>query len=113
MSPEKFVKDIREQIIDRGILNYKKTFESTDKSPDETWQFILSLYHSLSLNEREDLLNFIRLVMVNSTSHFLGIVDGASYLNENRDEVNLTDKSSGEKLNNFLQDIFLELEEDN
>jgi hypothetical protein len=39
------------------------------------------------------------------------IIDGSSYLNDTRDEVILADKSSKEKLNNFLQNIFLELEE--
>ena len=111
MTPEKFVQDITEEIVNQDLLDYKKMLNSTIESPDKYWQAALNIYIHLPAGEKEYFLGFIRLIMVNTVSHFLGILDGTSFLNEDRDRIILTDKLTNERLNNFLQDIFLEMEE--
>jgi hypothetical protein len=113
MTSEKFVSDIRQQIIINGMEFYRRDFNTITESKDEAWQVALDIYHQLPNDKKDKFLGFIRLVISNSVSHFLGIIDGASFLNENRDEVILLDKETNQKLNDDLQDLFLEKEEDN
>lgn len=51
------------------------------------------------------------MIQVNTVSHLLGILDGSTYLNENRESFVLTTEQDDELINGSLQDIFLELEE--
>ena len=111
MTSEKFIQDITEEIVNQGLNDYKNMFGSTTQSPDKYWQLALKTYNQLPEKEKEVFIGFVRLIMVNTVSHFLGILDGTSYLNKERDRLILLDKSSKEKLNDFLQDIFLEMEQ--
>lgn len=100
-----------ERVIDNDKAVYRNSFNHTAESKDPTWREILPLYKSMNKAQQESLLNFIRMIQVNTVSHLLGILDGSTYLNENRESFVLTTEQDDELINGSLQDIFLELEE--
>ena len=111
MLEEKFVKKIRETVINDGVNDYKELFETTkvEETSDLYWENALTFYKKLDNTQREILFDIIRQVSLDTVSHMLGILDGTSFL----DEFNETFKLSYGKIiiNGDLQDFLLEQEE--
>lgn len=113
MEAEKFVKSLREVVINENLIEYEKILSSDlSEVTDLTWQPIVAKYQSFTETEKESFLNFIRLIEVNTLSNVLGIIDGSSYLDENGEEFELRCTSDDEVISGDLQDYFLGMEED-
>lgn len=110
METLEFVSAIRERVINSAHTGYENLLDSSVDAEDPLWKEILPFYKSLTLDQRELFLNFIRLIQVNTVSHFLGILDGSTYLTENRVSFILETELERKLINGNLQDIFLELE---
>ncbi|GAA4277706.1 hypothetical protein [Aquimarina mytili] len=112
MKPEKFVRNISDSVINENLNVYKDLFETTaiDTVSDEYWKEALGLYNELDSFQKEVLFKIIRQTQVDSISNILGILDGRLYLEGQSSDFELT--YDGKKLNNDLQDIFLEIDEE-
>ena len=113
MTPEEFAKNIMKEVVDSSLVEYRNIYETTQphQATDPYWQRALTLYMSLSAEQREVLFQIIRQISVDTTSHILGILDGSSYLEGADEEFNLS-YGLNNRLNGDLQDYFLALEED-
>ena len=111
-----FVTAIRHNVIETGGLMYQTSFEKavegTVEATDPVWKEIIPIYISLTKEQKEDFLEFLRLVQVNAVSQIFGILDGSSFLSKARENLILTVESSGKAINGDLQDIFLAMEEE-
>ncbi|MCT2561817.1 hypothetical protein [Chryseobacterium herbae] len=113
MTPEQLVAILKRDVIDGNIELYKNLLNTTNEAQNPIWKSILLMYIELSKEDKEVFLNFLRIVEINTLSHVLGILDGSTYVDEINDEFILTTESSNEKINEDLQDLFLELIEEN
>ncbi len=114
MSNDFFVSALIESIVHENLSIYQKMFKeiSADKATDNNWKFLLSVFEELDTENRELLLGFIKQIMIDTTSSFLGILDGNVWLREQEDDFEL--KHGKKILNGDLQSRFLEkIEEDN
>jgi hypothetical protein len=81
-----------------------------EKASDPYWKRALTLFSSLSTEQREVLFEIIRNTSVATTSHLLGILDGENAINVKNAEMKLVD-GNGEQLSGELQTSFLIEEE--
>jgi hypothetical protein len=112
MKSVEFVEAIRQRVIESDYAVYQNLLGSADEAKDPIWKNILPVYKGLAKEQQESFLNFLRLIQVNAVSHILGILDGSTYLNENKESFILKTESDEGVINGNLQDIFLEMEED-
>jgi hypothetical protein len=112
MTPEKLVAILKREVIEGNIELYKNLLNTTNEAQDPVWKRILLMYIESSKEDKEVFLKFLRIVEINTLSHVLGILDGSTYVDEIKDEFVLTTESSKGKINEDLQDLFLELIEE-
>ena len=110
METVEFVSAIRERVINSDHNVYESLLDNNKDAKDPLWKEILPFYKSLSTEQRQLFLNFIRLIQVNTVSHIFGILDGSTYLTESRLSFILKAELDSKPINVNLQDIFLELE---
>lgn len=77
-----FVKSLYESIVQENIGLYKNLYETTtvESKTSEYWKQSLSLYNSLTEEQRLTLLKMIEQTMIDTISNMLGIIDGSSTL---------------------------------
>ncbi|UUC45186.1 hypothetical protein [Flavobacterium cerinum] len=108
-----FITSLHQTVVNEDLKTYQDILSSdTKKITDKCWLPIVVMYQQFSNEEKENFLNFIRLIEVNTVSHVLGILDGSAYLDANQEEFRLICQSDDEVINGDLQDYFLGLEED-
>ncbi len=110
---EKFVENIYKTIVKDGIGEYEDLLENTsaEDATDKYWISALELYKKLSSEEKEKMLKFAELIMIDTISNVFGILDGSSTLAEETFEFEV--KINGISTENELQDTFLGFIEDN
>jgi hypothetical protein len=112
MTDIEFVAALREQVVDNGHQNYLNIFKKSDpNATDTTWKNALSLYNKLEVDDQVSFLQFLRLIQAGTLAHVLAILDGCSYLTENREEFFLTTTDKSNILNGNLLDTFWEMEQ--
>jgi len=113
MMNEKFVENIYNTIVKDGIGEYENLLENTsdEDATDEYWKSVLELYKKLSSEEKEKMLKFAELIMIDTISNVFGVLDGSSTLAEETFEFEV--KINGVSTENELQDTFLGFIEDN
>ena len=111
MEAKEFVTKLKERVIDNDFKIYEELIESKSRIKDPTWQGIIEIYNSINKKEQLALLNFLRLVQVNTLSHVLGILDGTVNLSNRNLNFILKTSRNDNAINGDLQDIFLEMEE--
>lgn len=112
MEVEEFVKEIRERIIQNDNNIYEEILNTKGDVKDLIWKESISIYQSLSIDQKKYFLQLLRLIQVNTLSHIFGILDGSTYLTEDNDGFILVEKSTNNIINGDLQDVFLEMEEE-
>lgn len=112
MSPEDFVKKIRQSVIDENSAIYRNLFENTqvDQATDPYWREALGFFHKLEDKDKEILFKIMRQATVDTVSNMFSVFDGVSSLVDQDGDFSLTFEG-GEPLNGDLQDYFLEAEE--
>ena len=113
MTPNEFVTQVRESIVNDNLSIYKETFASTalQSATDPHWIRALTFYAKLEQDERNVVLDIMRQVMVDTVSHVFAVLDGVSRLAGQQGDFDLRVNAQTECLNGELQDRFLELEE--
>jgi hypothetical protein len=112
MNPETLVKILDRDVIKGNLELYKNLLDTTNEATDPVWKGILPMYINFSKEEKEVFLKFLRVVEINTLSHVLGILDGVNYAEGIDEDFILTTESSPERINENLQDLFLELQEE-
>ncbi|WP_284461224.1 hypothetical protein [Chryseobacterium sp.] len=113
MKSEELVKVLNRDVVEGNLELYKKLLNTTTEAKDPIWKGILPIYINFSKDEKDVFLKFLRIVEINTLSHVLGILDGSTYSDGIEEDFILTTKDSDKKINEDLQDLFLELIEEN
>lgn len=110
---EKFVEKIYKVIVEDGVGEYKNLLDNTlvKNATDKYWIKALELYEKLSSEEKEKMLKFAELIMIDTISSVFGILDGSSTLSGGNFEFEV--KINGISTEDELQDTFLEFVEEN
>jgi len=112
MKAEEFVKILNRDVIKGNLELYQNLLENTNEATDPVWKGILPMYINFSREEKEIFLNFLKIVEINTLSHVLGILDGTTYADGIEQDFILTVENDDKKINEDLQDLFLELIEE-
>ncbi|MBQ5537717.1 MAG: hypothetical protein IIU02_07380, partial [Treponema sp.] len=77
---EKFIEKLYKAIIKDGIDEYKDLLGNTnlEDATDKYWEKSLDLYKSLTADNREKMLKFAELVMIDTISNIFGVLDGST-----------------------------------
>lgn len=113
MEAKELIKVLNNEVIEGNLELYKNLLDTTTEAQDPVWKGILPMYINFSKEEKDVFLKFLRIVEINTLSHVLGILDGSTYANGIDEEFLLTSENNDEKINEDLQDLFLELIEEN
>lgn len=104
---EIFIKSLYETIIkDKELYRDQLEHSNIDKVEEEYLKQVLEIYNNASEEKKDALIDFIGLVITDTVSDMLGIIDGSSTLNgcDAEPKLYLDDvDTDGE-----LQDLFLE-----
>ena len=111
MTPQKFVSQLRKEVVDENAAIYRGLFLNTPikKASDPYWKRALELFGHLSAEQKEVFHEVIRQVVVDTTSNVLGLVDGVNTLQDVNGELEL--RLDGKKISGDLQSLFLVEEE--
>lgn len=112
MKPEELVKILNRDVIKGNLELYQSLLETTNEATDPVWKGILPIYINFSREEKEIFLKFLKIVEINTLSHVLGILDGTTYADGIEQDFILTVENDNRKINEDLQDLFLELIEE-
>ena len=109
---EIFIKSLYKTIVQEGKNEYKILLDNTrvGDATDKYWISALQLYDNLTEENREKLIEVIELVMIDTISNMLGIIDGSSTLSgcDAEPKLYLNDADTDGE----LQDLFLEYVEE-
>lgn len=110
---EKFVEKIYKTIVKDGVDEYKNLLDNTSlkNATDKYWINALELYEELSSEEKEKMLKFAELIMIDTISSVFGVLDGSSTLSGGDFEFEV--RINGISTEDELQDTFLEFVEEN
>lgn len=111
MTPQKFVSQLRKEVVDENTTIYRGLFSNTPikKASDPYWKRALELFGNLSPEQKEVFFEVIRQIAVDTTSNVLGVIDGVNTLQGINGELEL--HIDGKKLSGDLQSLFLVEEE--
>lgn len=112
MEPEELVKILNREVIEGNLELYKNLLDTTNEAKDPVWKGILPIYINFSREEKAIFLQFLKIVEINTLSHMLGILDGSTYAEGIEEDFTLTTETNNTKVNENLQDLFLELVEE-
>lgn len=112
MKAEEFVKILNRDVIKGNLELYQNLLENTNEATDPVWKGILPMYINFSREEKEVFLKFLKIVEINTLSHVLGILDGTTHADDIEEDFILITENKNEKINEDLQDLFLELIEE-
>jgi len=112
MKAEEFVKILNRDVIKGNLDLYQNLLENTNEATDPVWKGILPMYINFSREEKEVFLKFLKIVEINTLSHVLGILDGTTHADDIKEDFILITENKNEKINEDLQDLFLELIEE-
>lgn len=112
MKPEELVKILHRDVIKGNLELYQSLLDTTNEATDTVWKGILPIYINFSREEKEIFLKFLKIIEINTLSHVLGILDGTTYADGIEQDFILTVENDNRKINEDLQDLFLELIEE-
>jgi hypothetical protein len=104
---------IRERMYIRAMENYKKLLNSNyDRNVENDYINAIRFYQSLPDNDKKHILFLLKIVMDDTICNFLTWLDGAYYLLDQDEDVEL--KIGEKKMNTkgYLSDIWKNLQDD-
>jgi hypothetical protein len=111
MTPEEFISCIRHEVLEDSLTMYREHLDRSLSGTEKVyWPRMAEFYRSLSDEQRQQFLEAIRQVMVDTLSNVMGILDGSTLLEQHRDFFHLTYGNERQELNGDLQDLFLSSE---
>ena len=113
MTDKDFAIELKKEILNNVFQEYFTTLDTMNEKDiqDPYWKKAAKVYKSLNDENKSNLQGFIKLVMIDTVSTFLAVLDGVQFLEGQDEELVLL--YNKKKINGDLQDIFLaEVEED-
>ncbi len=111
MTTDAFIDGLVKSVIDDNMAYYRETFEKHSISQNSElipeWSGAVEVYKSLDNEKRAALEAFIQLVMNDTVSSLLSLIDGNSMLEGQSNPLEL--KLGRKKISGELQDLFLEV----
>lgn len=78
---EMFGRKIFETVVKGGIKDYENMCNNlSDNSGEGYWYELKCFYNELSKNEKSILFKFMETIMIDTTAHVLGVIDGTCSL---------------------------------
>lgn len=113
MNEETIAKDIKHVILIDNFKRYFDTLEGSNQVPFKniSWRKAQLLYNSLNHVDRENLKEFVKMIMIETTSEILSFVDGIATFKEQQYPFELM--CNGKKVSGSLQEYLLMDIEDN
>ena len=110
---EKFVEKIYKTIVEDGVGEYKNLLDNTalKNTTDKYWINAIEQYEKLTSEEKEKMLKFAELNIIDTISSVFGILDGSSTLSGGDFEFEV--RINGISTEDELQDTFLGFVEEN
>lgn len=107
MTPESFTKNLYKTVAVENLEIYRNLFFNTsaEKASDPYWKQALTLFDSLSPEQREVFFNVIRQTIVDTTSNVLGVIDGVNSFDRPKSVFELS--CDGDRIDGDLQSLFL------
>lgn len=108
MTPEDLAASLMRDIVDENVAAYRELFTHTSLSDatDPYWQQALTLFASLSEQQRAVFFEVIRQVSVDTVSNVLGVFDGVNMI-KGGDAGFTVIYGRDQKMNGDLQSLFL------
>nr|WP_106781349.1 hypothetical protein [Lysinibacillus timonensis] len=112
LNPVDLVLDIKSDIYLEHVSSCEETLNNTSTS-DNTDMLSegVRFYQSLNENQKNLFFYLIKNSISDTISNVFGWLDGVYYLENQTENLELKFEKSGNKINGFLQDIWLALEE--
>lgn len=113
MTPREFSIGLMHGVVDENVTAYRNMFinSTLDNAVDPYGRRALTLFISLSNDQREDFFEVLRQVGIDMTSNILGVLDGVNAIEGIDSNLIVTD-ATGRRLNGDLQSYFLVEAED-
>lgn len=113
MNEEIIAKDIKHVILIDNFKRYFDTLEGSNQVPFKniSWRKAQLLYNSLNHVDRENLKEFVKMIMIETISEILSFVDGIATFKEQQYPFELM--CNGKKVSGSLQEYLLMDIEDN
>ncbi len=109
MTPEDFVAQVRNAVVEQGSIGDKDLLESASAETvsDPYWKRLLTLYHSLNSYDRNTFLEILRQIRIDTLVQLFCILDGVCTLENSPEDFELKTMGDGQKINGNLQHLFL------
>ncbi|MEC1180001.1 hypothetical protein P9B03_15985 [Metasolibacillus meyeri] len=111
INPVDLVLDIKRDIYLEHISGYEKVLNTPITDSADTLTEGARFYQSLDENQRNVLLSLMRNSISDTISSVFAWLDGVYYLENQTENIELKFEQSPDKLNGYLQDIWLAIEE--
>jgi len=114
MNARKFVKRIREEVIEQNSKHYANMLNMpVSKVRDPRMRSIVAAFARMDSEQKEAVRLLLTQILLDTVSNLFGILDGSSLLEGFREQFVLTYGGSREKINGDLQEMLLGTETDN
>ena len=113
MTEEAIAKEIKNEILVNNFKRYFDTLEDSCQEPfkNSSWRKAQLLYNSLNYTNKENLQEFVKMIMIETTSEILSFVDGIATFKDQQYPFELM--CDGKKVSGSLQEYLLMDIEDN
>lgn len=112
MKKEELVKGLYNRLIEQGTSTYREEFfkaEITTRSDTYAVEAI-DFFKSLSNEQKETFFKIVRQIRIDTTASFFSFLDGSFWIEGQTEDMKLVNlENPGEKLNEDLTDLFLNL----
>jgi hypothetical protein len=114
MTPNQLAQALKAEIVDANVAIYRDLYRTANRGDaiDPYWAKAFATFDRMEADDKDVLLEIMRQVAVDTVSNVLGVLDGSSSLPGVEEDFHLaTKRDSSARLNDGLQDAFLELVE--
>jgi hypothetical protein len=101
---------LKKRLYDDAFNSYMKTYNATVNGIDDYSESI-KLFQSLSDKDKEKMLFLIKNAVWDTISDFLNWLDGGYFLLNQTKNIELKFEENEEKINGYLQDIWINIDE--
>lgn len=107
MKSTDFINGIYEECVTKQLELYNHLLENTPNATDPVWIENIKIYNSLTNEEKESMVQFFKIIEVNTIASLLAIIDGDKAISDDFVSFNLipenSENISGNLTNEFLQ----------
>lgn len=111
MKSTDFINGIYKECISNQLKLYKNLLENTTNATDPIWIETIKIYKSLTKEEKKHILQFFKIIEVNTIASLFSIIDGNKAISDNFISFDLIPEGS-ENISGNLTDEFLQIDDE-